>query len=234
MKRFYKSVSTQQFDTGWQVTLDGRGLKTAKGTQQRVPCQAIAAGLAAEWEDQGEELDPTRFVLRDMADYAIDVVAPTPDAIADKVRAYGDTDTLLYRANPDEPLFARQQEVWEPIVSGFEQREGIKLTRVSGIIHQAQSEGAMAALRERLSDLEPFALTGVEMMTSLAASLVIGLSAAVVHSEAEAISLWNAASLEEDWQADLWGRDLEAEERRTKRQSGFLSAYAFVRQALTT
>ena len=37
-----------------QVTLDGRGLKTVKGTAQVVPTKALAEALASEWRDQGE------------------------------------------------------------------------------------------------------------------------------------------------------------------------------------
>lgn len=233
MKRFYDAVSTRALDKGgWQVTLDGRGLKTVKGTQQVVPAQGLASMLAAEWDGQSEDLDPASFPARDMVDYAIDVVSPNPAEIADKVLTYGDTDTLLYRADPEDALFARQQEVWDPIVADFERREGVELTRVSGIMHRAQSETAMARLRERLTALNPFALAGIELMTNLAASCVIGLSASETEQEADAIALWEAASLEEEWQADLWGRDLDAEDRRAKRQLDFLSARAITRLVL--
>lgn len=222
MKRFYDAVSTQETDGGWQVTLDGRGLKTVKTTPQVVPTHAFAQALAAEWDAQGETLDPATFPARDLADYAIDVVSADPAAVADKTLTYGDTDTLLYRADPDEPLYARQQEVWEPIVTDFEAREGVELTRVSGVLHRPQSEATLAKLRGRLIAYDPFALAGIELMTTLSASLVTGLSA--IRPEADAAALWQAASLEEEWQADLWGREYEAEERRAKRRQDFLKA----------
>jgi chaperone required for assembly of F1-ATPase len=43
--------------------------------------------------------------------------------------------------------------------------------------------------------------------------------------------LWNAANLEEDWQAELWGKDAEAEARRAKRFSDFEAAMRFARLA---
>lgn len=231
MKRFYESVSTQAADGGWQVTLDGRGIKTVKGAPQIVPSAALAEALANEWDRQGKDMDPALFAARDMADYAIDVIAPDVGALADKLVAYGDTDTLLYRADPDEPLHARQMEVWEPIVSAFEAREGVELVRVSGIIHRPQSDAALGKLRERLAAQSPFALAGIEAMTSLAASLVIGLSASDTADEGEALALWQAASLEEEWQAELWGRDYEAEDRRAQRQADFMKAREVARLA---
>lgn len=225
MKRFYKEVSVRETEGGWQVMLDTRALKTVKGGLQVVPTRALAQALADEWDSQGEKVDPATMPLRDMADYAIDIVADDPTALIDKAVQYGDTDTLLYRADPDEPLYARQQEMWEPIVTAMEARLGAKFTRISGIIHRAQSDDVLAQLRGELTGQSPFALTAIELMTHLAASLITGLSAA--QTDADARALWDAASLEEDWQAEEWGRDEEAEERRAKRTGDFLKAREF-------
>jgi chaperone required for assembly of F1-ATPase len=88
-------------------------------------------------------------------------------------------------------------------------------------------------LQNRLLALDPFALAGVEVMTKLAASLVTALAAFDARGEEEPLALWQAVCLEEEWQADLWGRDWEAEERRAKREADFLRACAFVRLART-
>ena len=225
MKRFYKDVSVRDAEGGWQVMLDTRALKTVKGGPQVVPTKPLAEALAAEWDAQGDKVDPATMPMRDMADYAIDMVAPDPTSLIDKAVQYGDTDTLLYRADPDEPLYAKQQEVWEPIVEAMETRLGAKFTRISGIIHRPQSEETLSALRGELTGQSPFALGSIEMMTHLAASLITGLSAA--QKDADALALWNAASLEEEWQAEEWGRDEEAEERREKRAADFLKAREF-------
>jgi len=234
MKRFYDAVDICEVTqangaSAYQVTLDGRGLKTVQTTPQIVPQKALALALASEWHNQSEDIDLASFPLRDMVDYAIDVVAADPEAVAGKLVDYADTDTLLYRADPDEALYARQQAEWEPIVSAFEQREGVSLKRVSGIVHVKQDEAALAQLHGRLSALDPFVLVGVEAMTNLAASLITGLGA--VEPDAEPAALWDAASLEEEWQADQWGRDTEAEARRTKRKRDFLKACEFTRLA---
>lgn len=229
MKRFYDKVATRQHEGGWQVTLDGRGLKTVKGSPQLLPTRSLAEALASEWDIEGEELDPRAFPLRDMADYAIDIVASDREAVVAKLIAYADTDTLLYRADPGEPLFARQQEVWEPILTAFEASHGVTLKRVSGIIHTAQDEAALATLRARMDAVDPFTLAALETMTSLAASLTIGLSA--LEPGADPLALWQAASLEEEWQADQWGRDYEAEERRARRTADFERAARFAQEA---
>ncbi|AOL24428.1 Chaperone required for the assembly of the F1-ATPase [Erythrobacter litoralis] len=233
MKRFYDKVSLAQAQGGWQVTLDTRPIRTQQGRPQIVPSEPLAQALAAEWDGAGERIDPKAFPLRDMADYAIDVVAPSPQAVAGKLLAYGETDTLCYRAEPDEPLFERQEQVWEPLLSAFERREGAVLVRVSGVVHRPQDPKQMERLHTRMLEENPFRLAALEAMASLSASLVIGLSALGEESADEdtARGLWQAASLEEEWQAQLWGRDYEAEARRARREADFLAAWRFARLA---
>jgi chaperone required for assembly of F1-ATPase len=227
MKRFWNAVTVAPTGAGWQVALDGRPLRTQGGAPQVVPSEALAELLAGEWRAQGEEVDPAGFPLRDLADYAIDQVAGARGHTIDKLLRYAETDTLCYRADPDEPLHRRQWEVWEPLVAAFEAREGVRLERVSGVLHKPQPAATLAALRRRLEGLDPFALAALEVMTSLAASLAVGLSA--LAPEADPATLWAAAELEERWQAELWGSDAEAEERRERRAAAFLRAAAFAR-----
>ncbi|MFO6447817.1 ATP12 family chaperone protein [Erythrobacter sp. NE805] len=231
MRRFYKDVTLAEAAGGFQVMLDGRGVKTVGGAAQIAPTEALGEALAAEWRRQGERIDPKSLPLRDMADYAIDMVAPDPAAVAKSLVAYAETDTLCYRADPDEPLHARQQAVWEPLLAAFEAANGVTLVRVSGVLHRPQPPETLTRLEVRLRALDPFVLAGVEAMTKLAASLVTALSALDAAHEEEPLALWRAACLEEEWQAELWGRDAEAEERRERREADFLRACAFARMA---
>lgn len=229
MKRFYKDVATAPVDGGWQVQLDGRGIKTARGAAQVVPSEALADMLAQEWAAQGEQIDRKSFTYRDLADYAIDVAGPQRDTLVSELLRYAETDTLCYRADPEDALFARQQEVWEPLVIALEAREGVRLQRVSGVVHRAQPEATLAALRARLDTLDDFTLAAAQMMASLAASLCIALTA--LEADADAAGLWDAANLEEDWQVELWGEDREAAERRETRLAAFTAALDFARAA---
>jgi chaperone required for assembly of F1-ATPase len=230
MKRFWKDATVEDTGSGWRVLLDGRPIRTqATGAPQLVPTRPMAELLAAEWAAQGPEIDADAFPLRDMADYAIDMVAGAKAATIDKLLRYAETDTLCYRADPDEPLWKRQHSVWEPLVTAFEAREGVRLERVSGVLPRPLRADTLAALRARLEGLDPFTLAALEAMTSLSASLCVGLSALDPAVDPE--SLWAAAELEETWQVELWGSDALAEERRAKRKRDFLRATGFARVA---
>lgn len=229
MKRFYDEANVAEAAGGWQVMLDGRGLRTVSGGHQVVPTKALAEMLAAEWSGQGEEIDPKSFRFRDQTDYAIDVVGKERGETIDKLLAYAETDTLCFRADPEDALYRKQLEVWEPLVTELEAREGISLTRTSGVIHRDQPSGSLAALRNRLERFDNFTLAGLLTMASLSASLCVALAA--LEEQADPDALWSAASLEEEWQAGLWGRDGEAERNRAKKREDFRAAFEWTRAA---
>jgi chaperone required for assembly of F1-ATPase len=220
VKRFYNAVATHLQDHCWHITLDGRAIKTAGGNAQALPSLALAEAMAAEWAEQGEEIDPRAFQLRDLADYAIDVAAGAArGALVDEIAAYADTDTLCYRADPDEALHARQLAVWEPMLTRAERRHGVRFLRVSGIVHRPQPRETLTRLHAAVAGHDAFGLAALRMLTSLTASLVIALAA--LQPDADADALWLAANLEEDWQAQNWGRDPEAETLREARRAAF-------------
>jgi chaperone required for assembly of F1-ATPase len=227
MKRFWREAKAVQGEDGWHVALDARRVKTQGGNPLAVPNKALADLLAGEWAAQGEEVEPGSFRHRDIADFAIDVVAPDRAAAIAALLRYAETDTLCYRADPEEPLFKRQQEVWEPLLAACEAREGVRFQRVSGVMHRPQDAAALETVRDRLDGFDDFTLAALTTLASLAASLTIALAA--LEDNAVGAMLWDAANLEEDWQAELWGRDWEAAERRERRKGDFLAAIAFAR-----
>lgn len=225
MKRFYRSAAAAPTEGGWRVELDGRAVKTVGGRPQVVPGRALAAAMAEEWAQQGEEIDPAAFVLRDMADFALDVVAPDRARTVLDLIAYAETDTLCYRAEPDEPLAARQRAVWEPLLAAAEARYAVCFHRIAGVLHRAQPAETIERMRDELAGLDEFALAALRNTAALAASLAIGLAA--LEPDADVTALWNAANLEEDWQAELWGKDAEATARRERRAAAFAGAARF-------
>ena len=229
MKRFWNDVAVEAAPGGWRVALDGRAIKTAVGSPQIVPSAALAEALADEWRAQGDEIDAGAFVLRDMADFAIDIVAADRDTLIAALLAYAESDTLCYHAEPDEPLAIRQRAVWEPLLAAAEARWNVKFKRVSGIIHRAQPPATLARMREALATQPDFTLAALNTLASLAASLVIALAA--LEPGAGAATLWDAANLEEDWQFEQWGVDGEALALRTRRAALFVEAMRFANLA---
>jgi chaperone required for assembly of F1-ATPase len=229
VKRFYTDCHAVADGLLWQVLLDDRKVRTQGGLPQLVPSFALAEAMVAEWDAQGEAIDPGTFPLRDLADYAIDVVQPDPGQVADDLLRFAETDTLCYRAEPDEALGIRQRDLWEPLVLAIETQLDVRFIRLAGVIHRPQPGETIAALKAEMLRLDAFELAALHTLTSLAASLVIGLAALDPAADAEA--LFAASNLEEDWQSELWGKDDAAIELRARRLAGFCEAARFVRLA---
>ncbi|MEO7246934.1 MAG: ATP12 family protein [Novosphingobium sp.] len=231
MKRFYQAAIAAPAAGGWQVMLDGRGVKTQGARAQVVPGEALAKALASEWAAQKGKMDPANFVLRDMADYALDVVETDREAAIKALLPYAETDTLCYRAEKGEVLYRRQTELWEPLLGAAEHRWDIAFTRTSGIMHRSQPPATLARLQAVLEAQDSFTLAALRSLSGLSASLIVALAAIEPGADPEA--LWSAANLEEDFQAELWGQDAEAITLRARRFRDFSGAIDFVRLART-
>lgn len=229
MKRFYTGCGAVAVGTQWQVKLDGRNVRTQGGLPQLVPSQPLAQAMVAEWDAQGADIDPGGFPLRDLTDYAIDVVQPDPGKVADGLLRFAETDTLCYQAEPDEALGMRQREAWEPLILATEDRLSVRFIRLAGVIHRPQPGETITALHADMVRLGAFELAALHTLASLAASLVVGLAA--LDPAANAQALFAASNLEEDWQAELWGKDDAATLLRARRLAGFCEAARFVQLA---
>jgi chaperone required for assembly of F1-ATPase len=232
MRRFWRAVTLSRGGGGWQVALDGRGMLT-QGCRlpQTVPNRALGELLAAEWESQGEEVDPASFPARDLADFAIDEIAFDQNAAIARLLPYADTDTLCYRAHPDEPLHDHQRREWDPLIERLADRVGARLKPVSGIVHRPQDGAALARLRKLLETYDPFTLAAMETMASLSASLTVPLL--FIEDAGDPGTLWDAAELEQRWQRERWGEDEEAAANAARRREAFFHAAAFAAAART-
>jgi chaperone required for assembly of F1-ATPase len=229
VRRFWKEAAVSEQDGGFRVMLDGRPIKTQGGAAQIVPSRALAEALAQEWRAQGEVVDPRGFPMRDMADLAIDWMGPDRTAQITSLLRYAETDTLCYRADPEEPLFRRQEEVWEPLVKACERRLGLRFERVSGIVHRPQPPATLDRLRALLEQQGDFTLAALATMVPLGASMIVALAA--LEEDADPVRLFAAANAEEDWQAELWGADAEATEARAAREAAFVLPTRFAKLA---
>lgn len=225
MKRFYKTVSVSITEDGYALLLDGRPVKTPARASLFLPNAELAQAVADEWAGQGEDIVIASMPMTGFANAAIDRIAPDPGQFVRDIVAYGETDTLCYRADPGDPLAVRQHEIWEPILIWAENRYDISLIRVAGIIHQPQTQHSLSRLKSVVESFDPFGLAGLATITSIGGSLVGAL--AVLEKAFDSETIWGAVNLEELWQEELWGADAEAEATRSLRRAAFDDAYRF-------
>lgn len=225
MKRFYASVTIEPQGSGFALLLDGRPVKTPGRAPLVLPGIAMAQAVAEEWAGQGEEIVIASMPMTGFANAAIDRIAPDPARFVSDIAAYGETDTLYYRADAGDPLAARQQNDWEPILNWAENRYDIRLIRIAGIVHQPQSSHSLSRLTGVVSAFDPHVLAGLSTMTSIGGSLVSSL--ALLEQVFDSETIWRAVCLEELWQEELWGTDSDAEKTRALRRTAFDDAFRF-------
>lgn len=224
-KRFYKEVSVAAADGGHAVLLDGRAVRTPARRPLAVPTRKLAELLAAEWDAQGEVINPPAMPLTRLVNTAIDGVALDQRAIFDDILRFAGSDLLCYRADSPEGLVQRQNDSWNPVLDWAAQSLGARFILAEGVIHQEQPPEAISAFSDGLrSFATPLGLTCLHTITALTGSALLAL--AVASGRLSAQDAWAAAHVDEDWQIEHWGTDEEAFQRRENRSREMQAAAA--------
>ncbi|PZX12276.1 chaperone required for assembly of F1-ATPase [Palleronia aestuarii] len=226
MKRFWSEASIADAESGFAVRLDGRPVRTPAGAMLAVPTEALALALASEWDAQDGDIDPQTMPFTRMANSAIDKVAPKRPAVIGMLAEYGGTDLLCYRADVPAALVERQNAAWDPLLDWAEATFRVRLAVTSGVMPIAQPEGAVERLALPMEDMTEFELAGFHDLVALSGSLVLAL--ATLERRIDPETAWSLSRLDEEWQADEWGHDEEADENAALKARAFMDAAEFV------
>lgn len=216
MKRFWDRAEVLAADDGFGVRLDGRPVRLPDGTLLVLPTSPLAEAVAREWQcaggAKGGETGWSDLPLTRLAGTAQQRIAPDPEPVVLELARWAESDLLCYRAERPPALVARQQTEWQPLLDWAAARYGARLEVTSGIVPIAQPPRALAVLAQVLAAQPVAVLTALGVAVPALGSLVLGL--ALAESRLDAESAWALASLDERFQAEVWGHDAEAERRR--------------------
>ena len=214
-KRFYSAVSVDGVAPTLRVLLDGKPMRTPGKRELALPARPLAEAVAAEWEAQGEHIDPGTMPLTRLVNSALDGVAGREAEVRADIGKYAASDLVCYRAEGSVELERRQADAWDPILAWARETLGVHLLTGRGIVPVVQPQAAVAAIESALARLDAFALTAHHVMTTLMGSAVLALAHARGRLTAE--EAWVAAHVDEDWQISQWGEDADAGARRERR-----------------
>lgn len=221
-RRFWKASSVRPAAEGFEIALDDRPLRTPGKLPLILPTAALAQAVAGEWDAQADVIDPNTMPLTRAANSAVEKVAPQFAAVVDMLAEYGGTDLLSYRADQPAELVRRQAEAWDPLAEWAGTALCAPLRITHGVIPIAQDADAMARLHRHVAELDVFGLTALHDLVTLPGSLVLGL--AVLHGRIDAGTAFRISRIDEDFQAERWGRDDEAAEAAEHRRAAMLAA----------
>jgi len=197
---------------GWQIALDGKVLRSPAKGELVLPTEPLAAAVRAEWDAQQEHVKPHSMPLMQLASTAVDRVALNHGKVADEAAGYARSDLLCYRADMPEELVRRQTQIWQPLLDWANHRFDTALQATTGIIAIAQSEDSLARFAQVVHAFDPWQLTAIASLTGSTGSLILALAVAERHLTAAQAA--QAAQLDELFQAERWGDDAEAVQRR--------------------
>ncbi|MEC9342812.1 MAG: ATP12 family protein [Pseudomonadota bacterium] len=215
-RRFYKQAGAGAVDGGYGVQLDGRPVKTPGRKLLAFEQESIAQFVAAEWQAQGDVIDPATMPATRLVNTALDGVANDPQAVMEDILAYAASDLLCYRAGSPQGLVDRQIELWDPVIDWLRDEIGANFVLGEGVVPVTQPRDAVAAFSARLRLHGGVLKTAcLHTFTTLTGSAFLAL--AIAERQVTAEHAWEAAHVDEDWNISLWGEDGEAAARRKLR-----------------
>jgi chaperone required for assembly of F1-ATPase len=225
--RFYKTVTVAEEHGRFRVLLDGKTMRTPAKNELAVPTRALADAIAAEWDSQGERIDPATMPLTRLANSILDGVIGREAEVRQDIAKYAESDLVCYRAENPQDLVVRQVRAWNPVLAWAQEALGAGFQVAEGVMPVRQSDAAIAAISNALEPYDAYRLAALHVMTSLMGSVLLALAHAKGRLSAE--EAWAAAHIDEDWQVSHWGEDAEAKARRDRRWADMQAASRLIR-----
>ena len=224
INRFYKKAdaAADESGAGWRVLLDGRAVKTPAKADFLLPTEVLAHEIAAEWDSQGEKIQPATMPIMQLAATAIDRVRPNRAAVIAELTGYGRSDLLCYRAPYPEDLIERQAKAWQPLLDWSKNDLGVALNVTEGVMPITQADQALLRLQDHVEGFDDYYLTALHSLTTVSGSVIIGL--AVMNRQIDAQAAFEAAQLDEEYSREKWGEDAEATARLDRHRAELLAA----------
>ncbi|EDW46452.1 ATP synthase mitochondrial F1 complex assembly factor 2 [Drosophila sechellia] len=204
-KRFYKKTSVLSGDSGYEVVLDHRKLKTPKGTPFIVRSEPLAIAVATEFDAQKENIERSRMHLSALCFTAID--NPNHLSKLDMVNYllnFIGTDTVLFQYDDEKDLQDLQVNEWDPVIAWFNQRYDTNLQKTMNITPPQVSERDKMNIAKHFQSYSLETLHGFIFAVDTLKSIV--LACAVIEQMLTVEKAVALARLEEEYQLKFWGR----------------------------
>ena len=140
-------------------------------------------------------------------------IAKNREEVINRLVQFALTDMLLFWGQNKE-LVKRQEEVWGPILQWASYEVNTKFIKTQSLDVPSQEENSAERLKMFMESLSDKELAGFYVAALNMKSVL--LAAALIKGRINAKQAFEAAYLEELWQAESWGVEEEAEKRRSE------------------
>ena len=184
--------------------MDGRKIKTPKGSVLQLESQPLALAVAVEWRSQKEFIQVPSMHLTALCFTSQDnPMNQTKESVTESIIDYLDTDTVCYRSPEKPDLMKLENDRWNPVIEWFMNANNVKIGITDNVIDCPVDEAAKETVRKLLMSFKLPSLFGLQFMTESLKSVIISyaLLGRKVSVE-EAVSL---SRLEAEYQITKWG-----------------------------
>ena len=204
IQKFYKNAGVVQAGSGFQVTLDGRGIHTPERQPFTLPSYPLALAIAAEWQQQEKFLKPHTMPLMQMSATAIDLqTTGLRDSLVDRILSFLMSDSVCFR-DGKSPLGQRQEEQLQPVLKYLSEKYQLLLPISPTVAPPEVPEGTIEKLRSICTGLDDYHMVALETASTISKSTALGLS--LLDSFLPIQSILKLSRLEEDYQAEVSGK----------------------------
>lgn len=226
MNKVSWKVGVTQVESGYAVMADEKIVKTPMGKDIILPTAPIAEAVAMEWQDKPMKIRKETMPFTTIACVAIDLVQEKRAEVLRDIIPYADTDVICYRASDEKKLIAQQEKLLDPMVQWAKAEWGIHLMVTHGIMPVVQPAGNRDIISRMTYHYSDWQLAVLATLTKPLSSLILAL--AVLEKHLDAATAFRLAYLEEEFESEKWGRDMEKESRLFLAKNEITSAGKFL------
>ena len=211
-KRFWTTADVTKGDDGFAVVLDGRPVKTPQVRWLALPTAGLAEAVAAEWRAVGDHVDYESMPLTRLGFAAVDRMGELVDETVVEALRYAETDLVCYPADYPEALIERERAAWLPVLGWARGDLGLSFEQNLTLVHRPQPAETLAGLEGLVRGMTAYERAGLMSGVALFGSVVLAL--ALWRGHLTGVEAFAASKIGEDFQAETWGKDAEAAQRR--------------------
>ncbi len=226
-RRFYKSVTIAQLETGFAVLLDGRKIITPDKKPLILPTLAAAEVIANEWLSQEETIKTASMPMTRLVNLAIDKGSESHVGMAEEIRKYLSSDLVCYRVSAPERLAIKQEMAWDSVINWLYEAKGIKLYTAKDSLALIQSDDELNKAFEYANSLNDLHLTLLTFLTGLTGSAALAM--AMFEGFINADEVFKAIRIEEDHNAEIWGYDYEDLDKSQEKHNDLIATEKLIK-----
>ncbi len=215
MKKFWETIEIKKVSSKeFYILLDNKKLKTPLKKELIFSNDLMAKEVLREWDQRSNIINTDDLVFYGLLSTAIDRVSEEKNSYINDIINFIDTDLICYRADNPIDLVSHQNKQWDPIISLIEKYINTKVGVFKGVMPSQQNLKVHHEIKNLVVELSNVQISVLHRITNLIGSIFLALC--ILKKDLTNKQAFELSFLDELWQAENWGYEEDASEKRKK------------------